>query len=269
VVIAGRSAAVDRLQLSDADAGTNAVTLALSVVHGTIVVSNWPGTVTSNGTSSVFLSGSIAVLNTLLDGSNGVSYRAAAGMAGTDLLTAILNDNGHSGSGGPQSVYTTLGIRIYSSQYDQWLHQQFTSTELTNAALEIPLWGFHADPDKDGLENMAEYGLGTSPRGTNHARPTPELVADAAGPRLALQFTRRKDPDLALSVEVGSTITGPWTSEDGQLETVPPVDSGDGFERVRFVDRVTSTAAAQRFLRMRWTLQQPFAAAPETKTARR
>jgi type VI protein secretion system component Hcp len=269
VVIAGRSAGINRLQLSDPDAGTNAVTLVMEAVNGTINVSNWSGTITSNGTASVFLSGSIGLLNMLLGDSNAVSYRAAAGMAGTDLITATLNDNGNSGSGGAHSVYTTLGIRIYASQYDQWLHQQFTTMELTNAALEATLWGFHADPDRDRLENIAEYGLGTPPRGTNHARPQAELTADAGGSQLALQFTRRQDPDLMLAVEVGATIGGPWTADATQLETVPPVDLGDGFERVRFVDRGTGTAADQRFMRMRWTLNQPFAGAPPSKRGQR
>lgn len=267
--IAGRPTAISRLQVSDPDAGTNPVALALQVVNGTITISNWAGGITSNGAANVFLSGSIPQLNTLLGSSNGVVYRPNAGTSGTDLFTATVNDNGHTGAGEPQSVYTTLGIRIYASQYDEWLHQQFTQSELTNSALEATLWGFHADSDNDRLENVAEYGQGTAPRDTNHPRPTAEFVEQSGERRLALQINRRKDPDLTLTVEVAGNITGPWSSDAAQLESIPPVDLGNGFEQVRFIDRAAATTTERRFMRMRWTLTPPFAAAPAGKSTRR
>jgi hypothetical protein len=267
--IAGRPTSISRLQLSDPDAGTNTIALALQVVNGTITIGDWTGTMASNGTANVFLSGSIPSLNTLLGASNGVVYRPNPGISGTDLLTATVNDNGHSGSGGPQIVFTTLGLRIYASHYDAWLHEEFAQNELTNSALETSLWGFHADSDTDLLENIAEYGLGTSPRDTNHSRPTAEFTSQAGETRLLLRFNRRQDPDLTLSVEIAGDLTGPWSSDDTQLETIPAVDLGNGFEEVRFIDRLATGVASQRFMRIRWILNQPFAAAPEIKSTRR
>jgi hypothetical protein len=204
----------------------------------------------------------------LLIASNGIVYQPNAGIAGSDLLTATVNDNGHTGSGGPRAVFTTLGIRIYRSQYDQWLHVEFTQTELDNASLENALWGVHVDSDKDRLENVAEYGLGTAPRGTNHPRPAAEYTTQSGSNYLTLQFNRRKDPDLTLAVEVANDVVGPWSSNAADLQTIPPVNLGNGFEQVRFVDRVATSTAQKRFMRMQWTLNQPLAAAPPTKSTR-
>lgn len=255
--IAGRAVALDRLQVRDPDAGTNGLTLSLEVVNGTISALAGAGvTVVSNATPRVTVTGPLSALNALLLASNGITYAASNGIAGTDVLTATLNDNGNSGSGGPRSVFTTLGIRIYASQFDEWVHTHFTQTEIQNASLEATLWGVHADPDHDGLENIAEYGLGTLPR-THNAGPQARIVSFSGTNRLALQFNRRGDPQLAIAVEVADAVTGGWSSDASQLEILPPGPSVNGFQLVQFNDRMPSSGAQKRFMRLRWTLSPP------------
>jgi hypothetical protein len=86
---------------------------------------------------------------------------------------------------------------------------------------------------------------------------------------LTLQFSRRRDPGLTLSVEVAGDVSGPWSSNPAQLQADPPVDLGNGFEQVRFIDRVSTSTSQKRFMRMRWDLSQPFATAPVSKSTRR
>jgi hypothetical protein len=121
------------------------------------------------------------------------------------------------------------------------------------------LWGFHADADRDGLETVAEYALGTLPRGTNHVFPKAQFTPQSGSNYLTLQFNRRIDPKLTLAVEVANDVTGPWSADSMQLQTLAPLDLGNGFQQVRFIDRLATTSTQRRFMRMRWTLDQPFA----------
>lgn len=254
--VTGHDTPITRLQLADPDAGVNELTLTLQVVNGILTVStNFNGTITSNGTAHVTLSGSLTNLNQLLASTNGLIYRATANASGTDLLTVIANDNGHSGIGEANEVYTTLGIYFFRNVYSQWLSDNFTEEELNNAELEETLWGANADPDGDGLVNLVEYAIGTPPREPNSG-PGAVLVEKDGHNYLSLAIRRRKDPALQLAVEAaGEVADGSWSSDASVLEQFEPVDLDDAFEEVRFDDRVPTSEAARRFLRMRWSLE--------------
>ncbi|MFN7141049.1 MAG: Ig-like domain-containing protein, partial [Limisphaerales bacterium] len=264
--VAGQDTPINRLQLNDVDAGANAMILRLSVDNGILTVdTNFPVMISDNGTAEVSLVGSQQVLNELLASTNGLLYRPVENMSGTDLLHASLDDNGHTGTGGPQIVYTVLGIRFYESGFEQWIYTHFTGAELDNPEGETTLWGPNADPDGDGLENLAEYGLGTSPREPN-SKPGAIFVSKNDSQHLSLQLNRRKDPNLLLSVAVSSEVNEKWSSSEEDLETFEPVDLGNGFEQVRFDDRTAATDSARRFMRMRWTLQHPTARSSSSDT---
>ncbi len=64
-----------------------------------------------------------------------------------------------------------------------------------------------ADPDGDGLSNLLEYALGSSP---NTRSSGAVLEADAADDRLVLTFNRIADPDLTYTVQ-GSNDLGNWS----------------------------------------------------------
>ncbi len=254
--VTGLDTPMTRLQVGDPDAGTNSVSLRLQVTHGILTInSNLLTTVTNNGTSDVTLSGSLTNLNVLLESIGGLLYRATALGSGTDLLTATLDDKGHTGLGTNQVIFTTLGIRFYRSAYEQWLHAVFSEEERNDSTLEATVWGVHADPDGDGIENLAEYALGTSAREPD-AKPASSFIMDGDKKYLSLEINCRRDPNLRLSVEVaGDIAAGTWSSADSDLKTFAPIDLNDGFERVRFDDRTATSDAERRFLRMRWTLE--------------
>ncbi len=114
------------LSVADVDAGTAALTLTLSVPaasggvnYGSIDVTATSGVtiVSGDGTNSVVVTGTAAALNTLLATRGAVIYTpaftvgSAEGLPNT-TLTATINDNGNTGSGGPLSATETVAINI-------------------------------------------------------------------------------------------------------------------------------------------------------------
>jgi hypothetical protein len=95
-----------------------------------------------------------------------------------------------------------------------------------------------ADPDKDGLVNLLEYALGSSPiDGKDAARPA---AARAAGPdRITFTYEKLR-AEVTYTVEASTATTGPWSSsgvdQGGAGPTVVasvPVSSGRKFLRLR------------------------------------
>ncbi len=107
-----------------------------------------------------------------------------------------------------------------------------------------------ADPDADGLVNLLEYALGSSPLSdTSALRPSAHPATVGGGSHLTLEFTRIADPALTYGVEAADAAGGPyatiWTStgtanKAGTLTVTDPVALGTG-------------GAATRFLRLRVT----------------
>jgi hypothetical protein len=99
------------VSVADGDAGGNDVRLTLGAINGKVTLSTMTGlTVVSgaNGSSSVAVDGTIAELNTALDG---LEYRGALNYNGSDTLSASIDDRGHTGGGDlsdSQSVTITV-----------------------------------------------------------------------------------------------------------------------------------------------------------------
>jgi VCBS repeat-containing protein len=101
------------LSIADVDAGTSPVTVTLAVTNGTITAATSTGvTITTNGTASVTLSGTVSAINTLLALANGVTYTPTANFNGSATLTLTTNDNGNTGSGGAKSDVDTVTINV-------------------------------------------------------------------------------------------------------------------------------------------------------------
>ncbi len=96
----------------DANGVPDQVTLLAS--NGTLTLGSTTGltSVTGNGTGTVVLSGSIANLNAAL---NGLTYAANTGFSGPDSLQVSIYNNGHTGTGGPQTTNATLGITVVAT----------------------------------------------------------------------------------------------------------------------------------------------------------
>jgi hypothetical protein len=104
-----------------------------------------------------------------------------------------------------------------------WQESHFLSGELANPELEAILWGDHADPDQDGLENIVEFIVGSHPLLTSPA-PLSFHTNPATGVA-RIRFTRR----LGLPAEFGpverSTNLSDWTTTGTEAAAVSQVDS--------------------------------------------
>ena len=101
--------AITGLSISDADAGTGAMTVTLAITNGTLTVSGGSAAITNNGTSTVTLVGSVSAINATLAAS--VAYSPTANFSGGATLTMTTSDNGNTG-GGAQTDTDTVTIAV-------------------------------------------------------------------------------------------------------------------------------------------------------------
>ena len=100
------------IQISDVDAGASPVLVTLHVTTGNTVHVNTTAGVTigTNDTNNVTLTGTVANINTAL---NGITYTAAIGFAPTpESLQITVNDQGNTGSGGAKSDTQSVAITV-------------------------------------------------------------------------------------------------------------------------------------------------------------
>jgi hypothetical protein len=98
--------------IADAAAGTNTVQVTLSVNHGTLTLNGTSGLTFANGANgqaSFTFSGTIANINTAL---NGLSYAPTVGYNGSDTLQLVTNDLGHTPSGSAQSSTSSVALTV-------------------------------------------------------------------------------------------------------------------------------------------------------------
>lgn len=102
------------ISIADVDAGTAVVKLSLDVVNGTLTFPATTGLTfidgTGNGQALVYVTGSVASINTAL---NGLTYRGAANYnstRGAESLAIETNDQGNTGSGGPLATIDAVTI---------------------------------------------------------------------------------------------------------------------------------------------------------------
>ena len=121
-----------------------------------------------------------------------------------------------------------------------------------------------ADPEGDGVVNVAEYGLGTNPKTANGRSPWQIVDADN---RIGLAFTRSTTAtDLTIVVQAADSLDGPWTdlagSEAGApfaplLTGVTVIESGAGLARaveVHDLFPIGDPAHPRRFMRLQFSL---------------
>jgi hypothetical protein len=158
---------------------------------------------------------------------NGVSLTPT--MIGTYMVTASITD--------PRYAGMASGTFIISGEtLAGWQSDRFSVSQIQSGAAADT-----ADPDGDGLLNLAEYALGTDP---HESTPAFVPVIDSNG--LTLIFKRPKGlPDVIYAAE-SSTDMITWNPvplalvEDGMMQTVrasDPLSSGDSqrrFIRLRF-----------------------------------
>jgi VCBS repeat-containing protein len=106
----------------DADPASQAITVDLSVLHGTITVATNVGGgliaagVANNGTSHVTLTGTQNAINATLASATGVEYQGNLNFntttGGAETLTILSGDQGFNGTGGPLTDSDNLSITV-------------------------------------------------------------------------------------------------------------------------------------------------------------
>ncbi len=199
---------------------------------------------------------------------------ADGGITGDDAFFSLENGHDHANWGfGDLGVYV---IDLYASaylgpdmsdptqsevmpvvfavgSYATWQATHFDLAELLDPAIS----GDYADPDKDGLVNLLEYALNTSPvvadrvgmeAGTG-TRGTPAVYVD--GGRLTIEFVRRRsatNPQIRYRAVFAGSLAANTGWEESGAATVSPID--DVWERVTVADPVAAGSANARFARL-------------------
>lgn len=117
------------------------------------------------------------------------------------------------------------------------------------------------DPDADGLPNLVEYALGSSP---TLPSPSPAISLGTFPSGKSLSLLMPRDPaksDITLIVEASSTLEPPWTplatSVNGSafsgIGYVSGETTGSALKSVLIRDTATTLSSPRRFLRLRVT----------------
>ncbi|MFP4281114.1 MAG: RHS repeat-associated core domain-containing protein [Opitutales bacterium] len=91
--------------------------------------------------------------------------------------------------------------------YEEWASRHFSAADLGEPAREATLWGFHADPDGDGLTNGFEFFTGGDP-GAFDAADLLQVDLDAES--LTLRLRKAPDPRGATLLSEISTDLQSW-----------------------------------------------------------
>jgi hypothetical protein len=135
-----------------------------------------------------------------------------------------------------------------STAFTSWQSTHFSSAELANSSIS----GDSADPDGDGLANLAEFALGLNPRLADASAAWSTAVQNIGGvDYLALTFKRRAPAqDLAYAVQSSGDLAA-WST--GPVQVGSAVSNGDGTETVTYRDSVAVGTGGRRFLRVHVT----------------
>ena len=133
-----------------------------------------------------------------------------------------------------------------STAFGAWQAAHFTSVELADTAVSDDA----ADPDGDGLNNLAEFALGRDPRVPDAEAATPTTIQNISGTNYLTISFRRRTPalDLAYAVQSSGDLTGAWSTDAVQVGSA--VSNGDGTETVTYRDSLPANAGSRRFLRV-------------------
>ncbi len=186
---------------------------------------------------------------------------AATGIAGQTYTLATFGsttftpaDFTATNSAVPGTFFLVSGSLIFDTRtltpVEQWRMSYFgTSLNTGNAA-------DNADADADGLSNLHEYALGTTPLATTTNLPTTTRVAN----HLTLTFPRNPGAtDITLLVEArNDLLIGTWSpiatsSSPATWTPVAPATASETAGTATITDGTDMTLIPQRFLRLKIT----------------
>jgi hypothetical protein len=175
---------------------------------------------------------------------NRLLFAADFPLQGTFQQTRITNDPGSANAYSQlEFVVTSYGAR---SPYEIWATDTYGLDPATTGATT-------ADPDHDGVQNMLEFVLGSSPVSGAASRLPVAAISNGA---LKVSFNRRLmlQGYFTTAVEY-STDLASWTSAPSSMQSIGAADD-DGFEPVTYTIPLPP-GAARLFGRLRVTQVTP------------
>ncbi len=102
----------NQISISDVDAGASAIEVTLTVANGTLTLGGTAGltfTGGANGSATMTFTGTLAAINTAL---NGTTYAPTTNFRGLDTLQIVTDDQGNTGTGGAQIDSDTVDLYV-------------------------------------------------------------------------------------------------------------------------------------------------------------
>ena len=142
--------------------------------------------------------------------------------SGSYAITAQAHDD-QGGSSFSEPVHVEI-LR----PFDFWKEQYFNAPQLQDPKVG----GFQADPDLDGIANLLEYALGSSPWRFDPppTRTGLEQVDGELFPSITYQISQYAD--VSVAPEFATDLLGPWINEPSSI-LVESLRAGDGYTELR------------------------------------
>jgi len=180
-------------------ATSRSAVVALSAQAQTITfaaLSDVPFTATPIALSATASSG-LTVSFSVVSGNGSISGNQLT-LLGTGSITVRASQSGDAAWLAATPVERTFTV---TANYNSWLLERFTPTEIANVSLSGP----NADFDQDGLSNLVEYALGLDPK-VSSAAGRPEVARTSTD--WTFTYTRPSGrPDVAYVVQSSTNLT--------------------------------------------------------------
>ena len=136
------------------------------------------------------------------------------------------------------SISLLLAKPVLINSYEEWLLAEFGEATINNAALEATVWGNLADPDNDGLSNLAEAYHDRDPQ----IPDVSPFTAEASGGSLSYTWQSGASTN-------GVAVTPEWSPDLNSWFL-----SGDGGRTITSTpSEATLSGAAPAYLRLRYS----------------
>ena len=141
------------------------------------------------------------------------------------------------------------GGTAHLETYSMWRNLFWDSSVSTNNAVAGP----YADPDGDGLNNLAEYLYGLNPAQKDAApRLVPAVETINAAPHLTVSIRLSGGASDVTAIPLFSSDLATWSNNASVLQLLQSVAGDDGQVTWKYYDTAALSTNAQRFIRFQF-----------------
>jgi sialate O-acetylesterase len=133
--------------------------------------------------------------------SNRLLTLSFSGAAGSSLVTVTATDSENN------AVHSAFEVTVENTTFNAWRYDYFSAEQLNNLSLEDSAWGDMADPDSDGIPNLLEYALASSPTSSNSNLQTVSIVVENGIIKVRYLKSKKVDTDSSITVGVRSVFS--------------------------------------------------------------